>query len=44
MDLLEVLGFYYVPVLSELIVGGVISFLVHIFILGWKTKFEVVVV
>ena len=44
MDLLPALGFYYVPVLSELIVGGVISFLVHIFIIGWKAKFEVVVI
>ena len=43
-ELLTPLGFYYVPFLSELLVGGIISFMVHIFIIGWKAKFEVIIV
>lgn len=39
LSLLAVLGFRYVPVLSELVTGGVVSFLVHIFTIGWKEKF-----
>lgn len=44
LELLEPLGFWYVPIVSELITGVVISFLVHIFIIGWKARFEVVVI
>ena len=44
MDLLELFGFWYVPLLSELVVGAIVSFLTHIFIIGWKAKFDVVVV
>lgn len=40
LDLLEVLGFSYVPVISELVTGGMVSFVVHVFILGWKEKFR----
>lgn len=43
MDLLEPLNFWYVPVVSEVLVGMVISFLVHIFVIGWKAKFDTVV-
>ncbi len=42
MDGLSVLGFWYVPFISELVTGGIMAFLVHIFSLGWKAKFEVV--
>ena len=44
IDILEPLGFWYVPLVSEILVGMVTSFLVHIFIIGWKAKFDVVVV
>jgi hypothetical protein len=44
VDLLDELGFGYIPVLGALITGIVISWLVHIFILGWKAKYEIVVV
>lgn len=44
LDLLQPLGFSYVPLLSELVTGVVISFVMHIFIMGWKTRFEVIVV
>jgi inner membrane protein involved in colicin E2 resistance len=44
LELLEPLGFNYVHVASELITGIVISFLIHIFIIGWKARFEVVVI
>jgi hypothetical protein len=40
MDILSVLGFSYVPVVSELLTGGVISFLVFIFSVGWKDYFS----
>lgn len=43
-DLLSVLVFEYVPIVSEVITGIVISWLVHIFTLGWKAKYEVIVV
>lgn len=39
MDLLTVLGFWYVPFVSELITGGAISFIVFIFSIGWKDVF-----
>lgn len=35
---------FYFPVASEIITGGLASFIMHIFSLGWKTKFEVVVI
>ena len=44
LDLLSVLLFEYVPVVSEVVTGIVISWLVHIFILGWKAKYEIVVI
>lgn len=39
MDLLTILGFWYVPFVSELITGGAISFLVYVFSIGWKDVF-----
>lgn len=42
LSLLAVLGFSYVPVLSEVITGGAVSFLVHLLTLGWKAKFDIV--
>jgi hypothetical protein len=44
LSLLEAFGFKYVPVLSELVTGGVVSFVVHIFLIGWKEKFNNIVV
>lgn len=35
---------FYVPFVSELATGGLVGFLMHIFILGWKSKFEVIVI
>ena len=45
MDLLSVLGFFYVPLMSELVTGGAISFVVFIFSIGWQSYFapEIVV-
>ena len=40
LSLLEV----YTPVVSEVITGSMISFIVHIFSIGWKEKFNNVVV
>ena len=44
IDILEPLGFWYVPLVSEILVGMVTSFIVHIFVIGWRAKFDVVVV
>ncbi len=44
MDLLSALGFWYVPIICEVVTGAVMSFLVHIFVLGWKARFEVIIV
>jgi len=44
MDLLKVLLFTYVPFVSQFVTGCITSFIVHIFLLGWKSKFEVVIV
>lgn len=39
-DLLTVLGLPYVPVLSELVTGGAVSFVVHLLRLGWNARFS----
>jgi hypothetical protein len=39
MNILELFGFNYVFFVSELITGGVVSFLVFIFSIGWKDYF-----
>lgn len=39
-DLLSLFGLTYTPFVSELITGGAISFLVHVFSIGWKDKFS----
>jgi hypothetical protein len=44
LSLLEDFGFSYFPFVSELVTGVFVSFLVHLLVLGWKTKFEVIVV
>ena len=44
LELLEPLGFQYIPLVSEVVTGIVVSFLAHIFIIGWKARFEVVVI
>lgn len=44
LDLLKVLTFTHVPFVSEFVTGCVISFIVHVFVQGWKSEFEIVVV
>ena len=44
MDLLKLVAFTYVPVVSQFITGCVVSWIAHIFILGWKSKYEVIIV
>ena len=36
--------YYYLPIFSEVVTGGISSFIVHVFVLGWKSKFEVLVI
>lgn len=33
-----------VPIAGELVTGAITSFVVHIFSIGWKTKYEVIVI
>ena len=40
MSLLTLFGLSYIPVVSEVITGGVVSFIVHIFSIGWKDRFS----
>lgn len=35
---------FYIPFISELATGGIVSFAIHLFELGWKSKFEVIVI
>jgi len=44
VDLLSTLVFTYIPVVSEVVTGIVISWAVWIFTLGWKSAYEVVIV
>lgn len=36
--------FGYMPVASEYLTGGIVSFIVHIFSIGWQEKFSTTVV
>lgn len=44
MDILTSLGFWYTPVLSEVVTGMSISFITHLVTLGWKEQFNSVVI
>ena len=33
---------FYVPVVSQIATGGLVGFLMHIFILGWSEKFGII--
>lgn len=35
---------FYVPLLSEIATGGIVSILVHLIHQGWKSEFEVIVI
>ena len=35
---------FYFPILSELITGGAVSFIIHVFLIGWREKFNMVVI
>ena len=36
-------GLTFVPILSPFLMGGFIAFIVHLLSLGWRTKFEVII-
>lgn len=44
LDLLDVAGFGYIPIIGAIVTGIIISWAVHIFTLGWKAKYEVIVI
>ena len=44
LSLLEVLGFKYVPVVSEIATGIATSFVMSVFVAGWKEKFNILVI
>lgn len=39
VDVLQVLGISHIPLVSEIVTGGVVSFIVFIFGIGWKDYF-----
>lgn len=43
-DLLDMMGFGYIPLVGAIITGCAVSWFTHIFILGWRAKYEIVVV
>lgn len=43
-DLLDATGFGYIPIVGAVVTGIIVSWIVHIFTLGWKAKYEIVVV
>lgn len=40
VDILQVLGISYIPLVSEFTTGGIVSFIVFIFSIGWKDYFS----
>ena len=40
VDMLQVLGISYIPLVSEFTTGGIVSFIVFIFSIGWKDYFS----
>ena len=36
--------YMYIPVISEMVTGGISSLLVHLVTLGWKTQFETIII
>jgi len=40
VDVLQVLGISYIPLVSEFTTGGIVSFVVFIFSIGWKDYFS----
>lgn len=40
LDILQLLGLFYVPVLSEILSGMFLSFMVYIFRIGWNERFS----
>jgi len=44
LSLFEALGFEYVPVVSEIATGVTASFVMWIFVAGWKEKFNILVI
>jgi len=35
-------GYVYIPIISEIFTGMVFSFMMHIFRLGWNSKFQII--
>jgi hypothetical protein len=40
VDILQILGISYIPLVAEFVTGGVVSFIVFIFGIGWKDYFS----
>lgn len=39
LDLLTASGFHYVPVIAEIVTGGVVTFVMHLLRIGWNARF-----
>lgn len=37
-------NYFYIPLVAEIVTGCVTAFLVHLAVLGWKTKFDIVII
>lgn len=37
-------GIPHIPILSHFLLGILVSLVVHVFVIGWKTKFETLVI
>lgn len=44
LSLWTVFGFRYIPIVSEGLTGGILSFIMWIFVAGWKEKFSNILV
>lgn len=36
--------YYYFPIFSEIVTGGISSLLMHLLTVGWKTQFETIII
>lgn len=40
----RIIGIPHIPILSHFLLGILVSLVVHVFVIGWKTKFETIVI
>lgn len=40
----SIVGIPHIPILSHFLLGILVSLILHVFVIGWKTKFETIVI